>query len=251
MTELVIKPNLPHRAKHILIGEKYADLLSVPLESMGISPIFVPNSPYVDERLSGHADLSVLHTGGEGIALASHLRGSDFAAKLISLGAKPVFQSDVQGNVYPFDAGLNVCIVGDKLLYCPKSADKEIVNFLTSRYRPITVKQGYTRCSVCVVSENAVITADRGAADVCRTHGIDCLLIEPGFISLPGFEYGFLGGAAFKLSDGLLAFTGALDCHPSKNDILAFLERHAVEPVFLTDRPIFDVGSAIPITERE
>ena len=251
MSKFVDIPNLPCHAKHIIIGEKYADFLSLPLKSLGISPIIVHNSPFVDERLSGHADMSVLHIKGESIVLAAHLRDTDFAANLTELGAKISYQTDLQGSKYPKDAGLNVCIVGDKLFYFPKSADNEIVSILTSAYHPISVKQGYTRCSICVVNDNALITADRGVADACNTHGIDCLLIEPGYVELQGYEYGFIGGAAFKISDDKLAFTGVLDNHPSKAAILGFLHNHGITPIFLTDLPIFDIGGAIPITDTK
>jgi len=58
----------------------------------------------------------------------------------------------------------------------------------------IPVKQGYAKCSLCIVSENAVITADEGLAyTLCRA-GLDVLKIIPGCIRLPGYGYGFIGG---------------------------------------------------------
>lgn len=94
------------------------------------------------------------------------------------------------------------------------------------------------------------MTADRGIGLAARKAGLEVLLIDPGHVALEGFSYGFIGGAVFKISRSKLAFTGTLDKHTSKKEILNFLENHQVEPVFLTEKPIFDIGSGIPIIER-
>lgn len=72
------------------------------------------------------------------------------------------------------------------------------------------------------------------------------LRIRPGYIELAGFDTGFIGGAAFRISERALAFTGRLDSHPDRADIEAFLRSRGIEPVYLTDRPAFDIGSAVP-----
>ena len=87
----------------------------------------------------------------------------------------------------------------------------------------LEVQQGYTKCSICVVSENAIITSDIGIHCKAKESGIDSLLISPGYIDLPGYKYGFIGGASFKISDNVIAFTGSLDSHPDKDNIEHFL----------------------------
>ena len=76
---------------------------------------------------------------------------------------------------------------------------------------------------------------------------MDVLRIRPGYIELIGYDYGFIGGAAFLINDHTLAFTGALDRHPDKDRILDFLAQHGVQPVFLTEVPIFDIGGAVAL----
>ena len=76
------------------------------------------------------------------------------------------------------------------------------------------------------------------------------LEIAPGHIELEGFEYGFIGGAVFKLSKRELAFTGRLDAHPDYNNIIAFLDARGIAPIYLTDAPAFDVGSILPLIEK-
>ena len=103
---------------------------------------------------------------------------------------------------------------------------------------------------MCVVNANAVITADHGIANALRTHDVEVLEITPGAISLPGYDYGFIGGSSFLLSPDRLAFTGTLAHHPDFRKITDFLKDHHIEPVYLTEEPIFDIGTAIPIIEE-
>lgn len=247
----VEKPNLPEMADTILIGEKYFKILEKPLEKLGINAVSVPGNGFVDPRLSSHGDLSVLHMGSNVLWLAPHLRQSRFADRLIAMGFALDYPDISQSATYPGDAQLNVCICG-KYAACNLSiVPAEIVsNLIASGFEIIDCRQGYARCSVCIVTEGAIITADRGVEAVAREAGLDVLLIEPGYIALDGFDYGFIGGSSFKISRGKLAFTGSLDEHPNKNDILRFLKAHEVEAVYLTERPIFDIGSGIPITEK-
>ena len=89
--KFIEKANLPEDAKTIVIGEKYSELLAKPLEKLGIEVLFVPDNPRVDKRLAGHADLSLIHLGGNKIALAPYLKGSGFAEHLYRLGFEIMF----------------------------------------------------------------------------------------------------------------------------------------------------------------
>jgi len=249
----VAKANLPINTKIVLIGSKYSKLLEKTLKNMGIYPIFVPDNPFVDKRLSGHTDLSLFHFGSNEIAASTYLKGSAFAKRLEEdYGFKLIFPCSEQREVYPFDAGFNLCFFGDNLIYNPKTANAGIAEYLTSscELKTIKVKQGYSKCSVCVVNENAIISSDVGICSRAVEAGISVLKIRPGYIFLNGFDYGFIGGASFKMSENSIAFTGHLDNHPDKDSILNFLCLHNVKPVYITDLPAFDIGSAIQIVEK-
>ena len=239
-------------AELLIIGEKYLPLLQKPLDSLGIDVLAVPDNRCVDIRLSSHADLSVFHPGGETLYLAAMHKYTDFADKLAQIGFDLQFCAESQGEKYPNDAMLNLCALGNSFIYSPKVSDRDVTSYLTGQGRGgISCKQGYCRCSVCIVDEKAIISADKGISAACRSEGIDVLEIQPGFVALEGFDYGFIGGAAFKISSDRLAFTGTLDYHPDKRAILDYLEKHRVSPVFLTEAPLFDIGSAVPITEKQ
>ena len=246
----VENPNLPVKAKTIILGKKYCQFLEKPLKNIGIAPLFVPDNPCVDPRLSGHADLSVLHAGGDQLWLAPYLKESLFEKQLYDLGFNLDFAPIKQSAVYPRDAQLNACICGKHAICNRNIVPKDIVEALTNNgFQFIDCRQGYGKCSVCVVDGGAIITADRGIEIAARKAGLEVLLIDPGNIVLDGFSHGFIGGAGFKISDSKLAFTGTIDHYKSKNEIFDFLISRHVEPVFLTERPIFDIGSGIPIIE--
>ena len=252
MSRFVDLPHLPRQCSTILYGEKYAEKLRKPLDNLHIRSILVPDNPDIDPRLAGHADLSVLHTGGESVLLAPYLKGSFIEDWLCSNGAKLLFPEIQQHPAYPEDVQLNLCQIGEHVLYNRKTAADSIVEYLIKKdtLHFINCRQGYTRCVSCVVDAQSLITADRGVAVRASSAGLSVLLISPGHILLDGFPYGFIGGASFKLSAHRMAFTGRLDGHPDHDRILQFLAQREIEAVFLTEEAIFDIGSAIPILEE-
>lgn len=253
MSRFVDLPHLPRQCSTILYGEKYAEKLRKLLDNLRIKSILVPDNPNIDPRLAGHTDLSVLHTGGETLVLAPYLKESFIEDWLCGNGAKILFPEIRQCPAYPEDVQLNLCQIGEYVLYNRKTSSAAIVEYLTKEraLHLLNCRQGYTRCASCVVDAQSLITADRGVAVRASSAGLSVLLISPGHILLDGFPYGFIGGASFKLSAHRMAFTGRLDGHPDHARILQFLAQREIEAVFLTEEPIFDIGSAIPILEEE
>lgn len=253
MTAFTAFPHLPRQALHILLGEPWREELDLPLRRLGLVPVYIPENPEVEARLRGHADLSVFPVGGARLILARYLQGTEFVRELLAMGCELSFARRGQGSAYPEDVPLNVCRWQHRWIGRPDTAAPEIrAAFEESGDRDwISVRQGYARCACCLVSEQALITADEGIARALSGSGADVLRISPGGVALPGFPYGFLGGCAFKIASGRLAFTGHLDEHPDRDAILSFLERRQIEALFLTERPAFDIGGAIPLTERE
>ena len=251
MMKFVETPNLPVCVDTVIIGKKYCDVLQNGVKNLGINLLPMPDDPYVDARLSGHADLSVLHLGGNRLLLAPYLKGSSFSQQLGNMGFDFEFTEIEQSALYPNDAQMNVCILGNKVVYNPRTVPDAMVKCLTIGGRAVQVssRQGYSRCSVCVVNDNAIITADEGICRGAEAQGIDALKIRPGYIDLPGFDYGFIGGASFKISDTKLAFTGRLSSHPDAERIIEFASLHNVDVVYITYKPAFDIGGAIPIIE--
>ena len=156
-----------------------------------------------------------------------------------------------QGRVYPRDVPLNVRVVDrDTVIMNPDTASSAIREYCQRRtentdLRIISVRQGYSACAALSFGKG-IITSDSGIERAAQRNGIPTLKISPGGISLPGYEYGFIGGSAFMLH-GKMYFTGSLKKHPDGERIVSFLSGAGIESVFLTEYDIFDIGGAIVI----
>ena len=229
-------PHLPQgKVGLCALGEKYRENLEKPLQNLGITPFWLPENRTVDPRLSSHADLVLLHLGGN--------RVLTYLDRLPDIGLDAVKVTG-QGREYPADARLCACVVGRFCIHNFRISEAGVAGF-----ERVDVRQGYAKCCTCVVDAHSVITSDAGIARAAARHGLDVLRIRPGYVDLPGFDTGFIGGAAFKSAPDVLAFTGRLDHHPDWPEIEHFLRGRGVEPLFLTDMPAFDIGSAVPLTE--
>ena len=246
MYKLIETPHLPKsKVRHIILGEKYTKALENALFVHDLEPIWLKSDPHVDERLSGHADLSAVQIG-KSVILSEYLNPCEQIHKIVEVEYVP----DPQQAVYPYDAGLNFCIVGDKLFFNPKTANAKLVEKCGCK-QFIPVKQGYTKCSICVIDENSIITSDKRIAEAAENAGMDALYLSEPFVKLDGFGYGFIGGAAFKISETDIAFTGKIVDTIVERKIERFLSKRNINPIYLTDSQIFDIGSAIPLTENK
>lgn len=220
----------------LFLGKKYKPLLQAALPDA----IWLPDNPYVDSRLSGHADLS-LFCDGSVLYAAPYLK--DFLA---DYGIKALFSKDNPGKTYPDDAKFNVFCNESIAVYNSKSADSLIVSDLKKTGRTmIEVSQGYSACSILGISSDSFITADKGIQLALEEHGLNVLKISSGFISLQGYEYGFIGGSAVKPDESTVAFTGSLSSHPDCDRIIGFIKEQGKSVEFLTDLPAFDIGGAV------
>ena len=145
---------------------------------------------------------------------------------------------------YPGDVLFNALLMDDTLISRTESTSRLILERHADR---VNVSQGYTACSCVKVSESALITADRGIALSARERGISVLLIRPGYITLEGYSYGFIGGASFSLNDSVYFF-GDLDSHPDAHSIRAFISKHKKRTVILgAEHPLSDFGGAVTL----
>lgn len=234
----------------VLIGERYKEKLAQSLAPQGIEPIWLPDDPALDPRLAGHADL-LAFASGRRIVLAESLFHSvpygntGIVNYLTNIGYSVMPTRSTRGTRYPADVGLCVCDTGKYTIYCSSTIDDAVRALIGGV--PVTVAQGYAKCAACVVDDHSIITADAGVSRAAKSAGMDVLDITAGHVALDGYDYGFIGGAAFKIRNDTLAFTGTLDAHPDKERILRFLADRGQMAVFLTDEPIFDIGGAITL----
>lgn len=150
---------------------------------------------------------------------------------------------------YPNNILLNAKVVSDLVIGKIKNLDPLFVQHCIGRgYRFIDVNQGYSACSICKVTEKAIITADISIYNALKNTDIEVLRISEGYINLhnaKGEEYGFIGGASMKLSEDSILFFGDLDTHPDAVDIRAFCKSQNVSVFEIKDFDLTDIGGCV------
>jgi len=221
--------------------------ITTELEKLNISSLELPPNPFVDKRLSGHADLSLLHIEGNIAAVSKSC--TDI---LKSKGFEVVVPDGAQSEKYPFDCILNALILKKKVFANTSALDKKISAFLLEKgFEIIHINQGYSKCMTAVINENAVITCDKSVKQAADAHKIDALIIRQGFIRLDGFEYGFIGGCCGLIDRNILAFSGKIENHPDYVLMRDFALSHSVKLLSLTEEKLKDIGGILPIQEGE
>jgi len=242
------KPFIPDKkVKKIIISCDCPSNIITNLGKMNIEIIKTLKNPNLCDGLSGHADLQVN-------VFKDCIITPAFAYEYYKM-LLPEFnvikgKSDVVSK-YPNDIAYNASFVNNHLVHNTKFSDKVILDlYLNNGYKILNVRQGYTKCTTCIVSDNAVITEDHGIAIKLMETGVDVLLISQGDVTLNGFNNGFLGGASGLIDKNKLAICGNIQKHNDCKSILKFAKKHNVEIVSLSDDYIVDIGSIIPIFEE-
>jgi hypothetical protein len=257
--KFVNSPNLPKsKVKAVLISADAGQAVLDDLKRFGIEPITVNPCPDIQPQVSAHPDMLFHHVGNNKIVYYNSDSNRDVYERLKELGFELIPISKKLAKEYPEDIALNAARIGNYIFCKMGNTATELLDYYNLDYynneniKIIDIKQGYAKCSVCVVSENAIITADKSIAKAAMNVGIDVLLIKEGFIKLNGYNYGFIGGCCGKLSENILAFCGNIKKHPEYNRIQDFLKEHNVSIIILDEKSeLHDIGSIIPLIEQK
>lgn len=147
---------------------------------------------------------------------------------------------------YPGDISYNIAKIGNRVVGNLKHIDKTLLEIYSKLgYELINVGQGYAKCNICIVNENSAITEDEGVFRVLSNRGVDVLKLTSNEVNLPGFPYGFIGGATGFINNHILAFCGTLDGHSQKADIVNFIKSKRVDIKYLSSTKLTDFGSIL------
>ena len=241
MSRFITNPNLPDGKISLAAAGNYPEIINV-LHNMGIRTLSLESTVLPDE-VSRHQDMLLCHTGENEIFLSPEISPEPLLKEGFT-----VRHTAPLGDTYPHDVKLNVAVSRDFFVFNKKTADTALTEALTlSGRRAIPVKQGYTKCSICFVTENAVITEDPSIYEALSSTDIDTLLISKGDIYLSNTHCGFFGGSTGKISRDTLAVTGSLSTHRDGQKIKAFCKKHGVEILELTQGKIIDIGGILPL----
>ena len=200
------------------------------LKDIGFSLVHLPADPSLPEPVSSHADMLMF----------GNILQKDYYErnKELFCGFDVVLADEKFGCEYPKDVLLNAFAVADTLFGRLESLSVKIKELYP---KAVNLRQGYAKCSTLLFGNNAV-TSDKGIADALSEFGIKVLLITPGHIGLPGYDYGFIGGTAFRLGDTLY-FAGDLSLHPDGDAIADFCENQGVTAKsLLAGKKLADLG---------
>ncbi len=248
MINLIKTPCLPtSKVKHCLIGEKYTNE-TAELKEFGIQCLALKSNFLLNNEINNHADILAFNFGNGQVLLNN---GSIGEEELKKIGIVPIFYNSQISSPYPNDIPLNVAFVGKNIICNSTYTAKEIIDFSNkNNIKIIKTKQGYSKCNLCVVSDNAVITEDKGLTRLLKKCQFDVLLISSGDIHLSETHYGFLGGASCKISHNKMYFSGDLSKHKDFENIVKFLKSYDVEPIYNKHRELTDFGGIIQLTEE-
>ena len=215
------------------------------LKKEGFEPVLLPSATYLQEGVASHTDMLIFIGLGKVFCHENYYKNNrEIIDEIATLtNCEICLSNEPTGAKYPSDVLFNACLVRNKLICNEKTVSKLILDAAREcECEVIRVSQGYTKCSICVVSDNAIITSDNGIAKACRARDIDVLEISEGHISLPPYNFGFIGGASGAYGEKVY-FCGSLGTHPDGEKIKEFCFKHKKIAASLGEGELQDVGS--------
>ena len=239
-------PNLPNNK----VTTVFADVDDLALKSifneLSIKAVPVTRNELLDSPVDKHADILANYVGKSTFLVDKNQK------ELCSFIENNVGKSVVIENIkspYPDDCLLNFADIGEYIICNRSILTEEIVKYLPDK-AIIDVKQGYSKCSVCICSHNTIITDDKSVYNaVLQYNNINSLLIEKGSVRINKYDYGFIGGCCGLIDKNTLLFNGDLSLHSDFDKIKKFLYDNGINYIDIKGKPLTDIGSIIPIFE--
>lgn len=225
----------------VLVDYRLQEVERLNLLKLNFEAIVCPPCEDLYSAVCGHPDMLVHFIDKKNLLVHNNMN-KNFISCLEAQGLNIILSEKKLKINYPEDIILNALNMENFFLHTLAFTDKSLLNSIHNK-KLINIKQGYSKCSTAIVSNNAVITSDKGIGSSLLNEGLDVLLLPPGDILLPGLDYGFIGGCCGLLNEFQLAFYGNLDFYLYGNDVKNFLKKHRVEPVYLRNGKLIDRGS--------
>ncbi len=235
---------------HAVFGRDSNKALIRAITAFGYTPILLPPHPLLPKPIATHPDALLFFAPDAVYTTQLYRSVAEKELLLLSeLTDRPIRICRAElGYGYHREILLNAVLIGNTLLCHPPDTATELTQ--DPKYSVCAVRQGYVKCSVIPISDNALITADASIAKVAEKHGISVLSLSKNGCILNGYDTGFLGGAcSYAPYDPETApyFCGNLKNHPEADSVVAFCRQHKTEPISLTDAPLTDVGTVFLI----
>lgn len=201
----------------------------------------------VQEPISYHPDI-VIHPINHNTLIVAPNVFEYYYDNLSKLGIKIIQGEKKLDKKYPEDIAYNVGRIHNFAIHNFKYTDEKLIYYLKKeKLEFIHIKQGYTKCSMAIVDKKAIITSDYPIYEKLTALGIDVLFINPGYIRLDGYDYGFIGGTCGNLSKRDIVFSGKFSRHPEEEKIIKFLKKYNKKVIWLNNEEAIDVGTIISL----
>ena len=228
-----------------IADRRYYDAIQ---QAFGKGSIILPSVPCasIAVPVSCHPDM-VLYPAGKGLLVCAPEVYEAYERILSPFGINLVQGERTLSVCYPEDIAYNVLHAGGAAFALWEKTDAKIQELIKkqgiSMYR---TAQGYARCSALSFAD-CLVSADPSLCQAAEKAGLCVLQITPGNILLPGYSYGFIGGASGVMEDNTIAFFGDLGLHPEGERIRSFIQEHGFSILEIAGRPLTDVGTILRI----
>jgi hypothetical protein len=216
------------------------------LRKLDCNVIKCPKCELLYGAVDGHPDMLLNPISKKSLVVHRDM-DQGFLDYLGLLGFDVALSKESIRDTYPDDVILNALNLKGVFIHNLGCTDGNLMAAAEGKLL-INVNQGYAKCSCAVVTDHALITSDRSIQRALTDTDIDVLLLPPGDILLPGLDYGFIGGTCGLIDEKHMAFYGDLSFYSYGKEILEFLKKQDVEPIFLRRGKLADRGSILGFT---
>ena len=150
------------------------------------------------------------------------------------------------GRDYPSDVAFNAACTGRYFIHNLSYTNEKLL--LAAKEMGMTlidVGQGYTKCSIVVVAEDAIITYDEGIIRACSKYPeLEVLQVSPVLSAWTAMTPDSSAAAAAEW-ETRCSFNGDLFAHPDFQRIVTFIEKRGLTCRWFPDYKLTDIGSIL------
>ena len=248
MSQYIKVPNIPQcKVTCVIVDYRIDKTSEQTLLNNNIKVLKTAKLNSLYDSVNGHPDMQIHHIGDNLFVCEKSL--VEYYQKLLPDASIVSGNNELQDK-YPLDISLNCARVGNFIFHNLNFTDSKILEYYkTNGVKLINVKQGYSKCSVCVINENAIITSDIKIAEFALKNSIDAMFFDNKEIRLKGLSYGFIGGICGLIDKNLLAVNGNIERLTNYQSLLDFCQKYRTKVLSLNDSIPEDIGSILPIKE--
>ena len=228
-----------------LVDGRYFEQAS---RAFGKRRVFLPSvcCPSLPETTAYHPDMALCPVAPGKVVCAPEVYEA-YRELLAPFGVTVLSGETRLRSDYPGDVAYNVLITEKCAFSRTDCTDSVVKKCLTEQGKTlISVAQGYACCSSRSFG-NCLITADPSLLRGGEKAGLSVLPISAGHILLPGYDYGFIGGASGILESETVCFFGDLNTHPDGEKIRTFIEVRGFSVLDVPGMPLTDIGTVLCI----